>query len=294
MRGRGGFTVLIVGGGGSQVRRLSLPASLVYGGMAATLLLVSVVATIYGDYFSLKRRQQAVDALEGQAAEQRALLDVFERRMAEVQREVGSWQTVHGRLWEPFGPEPGRARGVGIGGGGGLLPVVFAEDALELSQQLEQLASTVSERGQSLRALERLVTRARGVLLALPSRWPVRGSINSPFGQRLSPWTGTPEFHRGLDIKADRNTPVLAPAAGTVIFAGMHGEYGNTLILDHGQDLRSLYGHLQEIKAAQGQRVKRGQLIALTGNTGKSSGPHLHYEVMVRGQAVDPRNFLWE
>ena len=98
----------------------------------------------------------------------------------------------------------------------------------------------------------------------------------------------------GLDISANRGTSVLAPASGVVSFAGTSGEYGTIVILDHGHDLRSLYGHLQEIRVKPGERIERGQVIALTGNTGRTSGPHLHYEIQVHGQAVDPRQFLWE
>jgi murein DD-endopeptidase MepM/ murein hydrolase activator NlpD len=152
----------------------------------------------------------------------------------------------------------------------------------------------VSDSGQSLRALERFVERTRPMLMSLPFRWPVRGPLNSRFGMRQSPWTGEPEFHRGLDISAGRGTAVQAPAAGTVFFAGNGGEYGTTVILDHGHDLRSLYGHLQEIRVKPGERVERGQVIALTGNTGRTSGPHLHYEIQIHGQAVDPRQFLWD
>ena len=78
------------------------------------------------------------------------------------------------------------------------------------------------------------------------------------------------------------------------MFAGSQAEYGNTVIPDHGNDIKSLYGHLQKIHVAQGQRVERGQVIALSGNTGKSSGPHLHYEILVKGQAVNPRGYLWD
>jgi len=152
----------------------------------------------------------------------------------------------------------------------------------------------VGESGQSLRALERFMERTRPMLLSLPLRWPVRGPLNSRFGMRPSPWTGEQEFHRGLDISANRGTAVLAPASGTVYFAGNGGEYGTTVILDHGNDLRSLYGHLQEIRVKHGERIERGQVIALTGNTGRTSGPHLHYEIQIHGQAVDPRQFLWD
>jgi murein DD-endopeptidase MepM/ murein hydrolase activator NlpD len=152
----------------------------------------------------------------------------------------------------------------------------------------------VSESGQSLRALGRFVERTRSVLQAMPFRWPVRGPLNSRFGQRQSPWTGELEFHRGLDISAGRGTPVYAPASGSVFYSGPGGEYGNIVILDHGHDLRSLYGHLQETRVKHGDRVEPGQLIALSGNTGRTSGPHLHYEIQLRGQPVDPRQYLWE
>jgi murein DD-endopeptidase MepM/ murein hydrolase activator NlpD len=79
-----------------------------------------------------------------------------------------------------------------------------------------------------------------------------------------------------------------------VYFAGSSGEYGTTVILDHGHELRSLYGHLQEIRVKPGERIDRGQVIALTGSTGRTSGPHLHYEIQIHGQAVDPRQFLWD
>jgi murein DD-endopeptidase MepM/ murein hydrolase activator NlpD len=88
-------------------------------------------------------------------------------------------------------------------------------------------------------------------------------------------------------------TPVKAPATATVVFAGSGGEYGLAVILDHGNEVKSLYGHLSKIHVKVGQRVERGFIVALSGNTGRSSGPHLHYEVHVKGQAVNPRAFLW-
>ena len=170
----------------------------------------------------------------------------------------------------------------------------FPGDRVALSQELDLLSATVNEEGQSLRALERFMVKAGRVLAALPSRWPVRGAVNSEYGRRLSPWTGAPEFHSGLDISSERGTPVKAPAPGTVVFTGTQAEYGHTVILDHGNDIRSLYGHLQKSQVTQGQRVERGQVIALSGNTGKTTGPHVHYEILVKGQVVNPRGYLWD
>jgi murein DD-endopeptidase MepM/ murein hydrolase activator NlpD len=139
------------------------------------------------------------------------------------------------------------------------------------------------------------MSRAAEALAALPSRWPVRGRVNSEFGPRASPWGGEKrgEFHSGIDIGARIGTPVKAPARGTVLFAGRVPEYGISLVIDHGNDIKSLYGHLSRLLVTQSQRVERGQTVALTGNTGRSSGPHLHYEILVLGRAVNPRTYLW-
>ncbi|HUM15160.1 MAG TPA: M23 family metallopeptidase [Candidatus Nitrosotalea sp.] len=292
-----GFTVVLVYGGGTRMLHVGCPRGFLVSGLLGLLLGLSLLTGTWWDYFALKRAQVQAASFEQRVEEQRALLEAFEQRVAEINREVGSWQAVHFRMWSTFGPSPGvagKGAGTGMGGAVAVLPMVFASEAPALPQALALLSSNVSESGQSLRAFERFMERTRPMLMSLPVRWPVRGPLNSRFGMRPSPWTGDQEFHRGLDISAHRGTPVAAPASGTVFFAGDGGEYGTTVILDHGHDLRSLYGHLQEIRVKHGQHVERGQVIALTGNTGRTSGPHLHYEIQVRGQAVDPRQFLWD
>jgi len=135
---------------------------------------------------------------------------------------------------------------------------------------------------------------ARSAILLIPSRWPVRGGVNSEFGNRLSPWTQVTEFHNGLDINANQGTPVRAPAAGTVTFAGAQPEFGILVIIEHENDVRSMYGHLSKTSVKQGDWVQRGGVIGFSGNTGRSSGPHLHYEILVKGQPVNPRAYLWD
>ena len=291
----GGFTLVLVRGGGTRVLHVGCARAFLLTALSGMALGLALLGGTWWDYFALKQAQLRAASIERRVQEQRALLEMFEQRVAEINREVSAWQEAHLRVWSTFGPSPGiSGKGSGMGGAVAVLPLVFASEAPALPQALGMLGSNVSESGQSLRAFERFVERSRPMLLSLPSRWPVRGALNSRFGLRPSPWTGDPEFHRGLDISAHRGTAVLAPASGSVYFAGNGGEYGTTVILDHGHDLRSLYGHLQEIRVEQGQQVERGQVIALTGNTGRSSGPHLHYEILVRGQAVDPRQFLWQ
>jgi hypothetical protein len=129
---------------------------------------------------------------------------------------------------------------------------------------------------------------ARDPLTALRSHWPVRGPINSGFGTRRSSGERG-DVHAGVDIGARAGTPVRAPASAIVAFAGWQNGYGWTIILDHGPGVQSLYGHLSKFLVKRGQRVEQGATIGLTGNSGHSSGPHLHYEVRVNERPVNPR-----
>src|SRR4029077_14782337 len=127
----------------------------------------------------------------------------------------------------------------GMGGAMAVLPLVFASETPALPQALALLSSSVGESGQSLRALERFMERTRPMLLSLPLRWLVRGPLNSRFGMRQSPWTGEQEFHRGLDISANRGTSVLAPASGVVSFAGTSAQDGASVMLARGGGVRA-------------------------------------------------------
>ncbi|MDX6528101.1 MAG: hypothetical protein QOH41_391 [Blastocatellia bacterium] len=126
-----------------------------------------------------------------------------------------------------------------------------------------------------------------------PSIWPVMGKLESGVGGRRNPFGGRGfEFHEGQDIDAARGTPVEVAASGRVTIAGWQRGYGNVVYVDHGAGLSTRYGHLSEIDVSVGQSVTRGQTIGLVGSTGRSTGPHLHYEVRINNQPVDPRPYL--
>jgi murein DD-endopeptidase MepM/ murein hydrolase activator NlpD len=292
MAGPKQFNLLMVRDDGSRVLRLSVPGwavGLVVGGLAVTIL---GLAFIYPDYVSLRHQRGTFAALSERLHLQQGLLDASQSRLREIRGEIDSWRDLHAKIWEPFGPEAGPARrGTGIGGGDGK---AVETDRAPVKEEMDRLLGVVREEGESIRMLERFLGRASRVLASLPSRWPVRGPVNSDYGQRRSPWAPNSEFHSGIDIGARVGTPVKAPAPGVVIFAGQQADYGVTLVIDHGNNTRSLFGHLSRLAVAAGQPVKRGDLVALTGNTGRSSGPHLHYEIQVKGQPVNPHSYIWE
>lgn len=128
--------------------------------------------------------------------------------------------------------------------------------------------------------------------LSIPDRWPVKGWLTSNFGFRRSPFSGSSQFHAGLDIASPMGTEVVAPSDGRVVFSGRRDGYGNTVILDHGFGLQTLYGHNSRLFVKEGDVIKRGARIAAVGNSGRSTGPHLHYEVHVDGVPANPINFI--
>lgn len=122
--------------------------------------------------------------------------------------------------------------------------------------------------------------------------YPSSGSITSGFGYRVHPVLGYSRFHAGLDFGADYGSPIWAAKGGVVLFAGWYGGYGQTVVVDHGGGITTLYGHASELYVSQGQTVQRGQIIATIGSTGLSTGPHLHFEVRTNGEPIDPLNYL--
>jgi murein DD-endopeptidase MepM/ murein hydrolase activator NlpD len=130
--------------------------------------------------------------------------------------------------------------------------------------------------------------------MSIPLRKPMHGEIElaSGFGVRLDPFSGSPAMHTGIDIHGEVGEPVRATADGTVSAAGWSGDYGRSIDVDHGNGLSTRYAHLSSIDVRVGQSVKTGQIIGRLGTSGRSTGPHLHYETRVRGEAVDPQKFL--
>jgi murein DD-endopeptidase MepM/ murein hydrolase activator NlpD len=128
----------------------------------------------------------------------------------------------------------------------------------------------------------------------VPSIWPVRGQIMAGFGQRLDPFSGEGVFHSGVDISAPSGTRVEAAGDGIILQAGVQSGYGNTIVVDHGFGMNTKYGHLSKIFVVVGQEVKRGQVIGAVGMTGRATGPHLHYEVIVNDTPVNPMKYLHE
>lgn len=168
----------------------------------------------------------------------------------------------------------------------------------ELAKTLNNISERVNYQFASYNEIENLIKNQGEKLASIPAIQPVSNRdldrIASGFGMRIDPVYGTAKMHKGLDFTAPQGTPIYATGNGTVEVAGQTGDgYGNHIVINHGYGYETLYGHMYKVKVRAGQKVKRGEVIGWVGSTGKSTGPHCHYEVHINGQEVDPVYFFY-
>jgi len=166
------------------------------------------------------------------------------------------------------------------------------ERIASIKNDIDWLSKEATIQEQSLQELSLAAEKKSSRWAATPSIWPVKGWVTSGFGPRVSPFTEKPAWHDGLDIGAAANAPIQAPAQGRVTSVGFDPKLGILVKLDHGFGIETVYGHLAKSLVKEGQRVKRGEVIALVGSSGLATGPHLHYMVKVNGQALDPVKYI--
>lgn len=174
-------------------------------------------------------------------------------------------------------------------------PMVWAHDPsrADIEQQLQQLIVELEHRSDRLGVLESMLLQKNLKAETLPSNMPVSvGYTSSSFGWRVDPFTGRMAFHEGLDFLAETGTPIQAAASGIVVAAEKTPDYGNLVKIDHGAGVETRYAHASKMMVKAGDRVQKGQIIAEVGNTGRSTGAHLHFEVRLNGVALDPRKYL--
>ena len=259
---------------------------------AVSLLAVSVILSVVAIAYSGNAvgRRADVQRLQTENQELAEVNRDLSRTISEVQARLDDFEERTARLALAAGMQGDVASAVGantegsqVGSGGLYNRLTDGPESLKLQetwieQQLDLVDQKLSENSE--------------ILASTPTMAPAVGVLTDGFGTRNDPITGRRAFHRGLDISARRGTPVYAPADGVVVFAGRNGGLGKTIRISHGFGFTTLYGHLHEMSVELGDQVHRGDHIGAIGNTGRSTGSHLHYEVHEDGNAKDPLYFI--
>jgi len=218
-------------------------------------------------------------------------LQLMATRLGELQAKVSQLDSLGERVTGLAGRKIEPESAVRPGQGGPFLPAPMAAD--ELQREIDRLAQAVENKTDELSMLESKLLEKRVSERLLPTILPVKEAVfGSPFGYRSDPIAGLRSMHEGLDFSAEAGTPVVVAADGVVLSANYHADYGNVIDVDHGDGLTSRYAHLSSVDVKPGMLVKRGEKIGAVGTSGRSTGPHLHFEVRMLGVAQNPARFL--
>ena len=248
--------------------------------------------------WEFERKVRVIADLPGAMVEAEVPEDGAAGRGGELEETTSSEPTSGAEI--PAGEEA--ATQGGQGGPEDLEPTSLPGAALDFDRAvlagtrdgIRRLALRTTTQAMSFEELVEGLEGKRHRLASTPSIWPTEGWVTSGYGYRVSPFTGRRSFHAGLDIASDFGTPIVAPARGRVVFAGRKGPLGKTVVIDHGFGLRTTFGHTAEMNVKRGQEIERGERIASVGSTGRSTGPHVHYAVEVKGKSVNPHNYIFE
>ena len=283
---RKSYTILLLSPDSDRFRRIRVSSPLLWtaGAVVVGLLLVALavppILSLLGDHVAARERLESENrSLRGRESE-------FEHDLGLIASQLNSFEAQTQRLGEELGVEGLPSSQPAVGGDSDV------DDVSGIDQELGALRTRAVDLDQSLAELDRVFQERIRLLQSTPSIVPVEGWFSHGFGWRNDPWTGSREFHKGIDIVADLGVDVTASAEGVVTHAGRNGGYGKTVDISHGFGYVTRYAHLSEILVRPGQRLRRGQILGRVGSTGRSTGPHLHYEVFRDSRRVNPWKYL--
>jgi len=297
------FNILIFGQKTSKTRNLRVHKKTFKVGLYLLAFCVLLTIFFFCDYIQVRKKSFELAQLRYETEEQRTKIHFFSSKIEDLEKQLARLKDFDKKIRIIANLEKGQETTSFVGMGGpspsDVREKLRAErDEAGLVQQMrtdvERLKSEAMSREESLSELEKLLQSKREMLTHTPSIWPVHGWVTSGFGFRTDPFTGLAQMHEGLDISNREGTPVIASADGIVSATGKDFTYGNVVVISHGFGIISRYNHLSKILVGAGRKVKRGDIIAEVGTTGRSTGPHLHYEIRVNGIPINPRRYIFD
>lgn len=253
------------------------------------------------DYIQVKKKVFELNRLRQETQTQKSQLHFFSSKIEDLEKQLSKLKDFDKKIRIIANLERGQESTPFMGMGGPSPSDIREKMKVEkddkgliqqMKMDIERLQSEATSRGESLSELEKLLETKKEILTHTPSIWPVLGWVTSGFGFRTNPFTGLTQMHEGIDISNRVGTMVAAPADGIISDMGSDLAHGRILVISHGFGTSSRFSHLNKVFVKVGQKVKRGDKVAEVGMTGKSTGPHLHYEVRLNGIPVNPVRYI--
>lgn len=294
------YTVVVLPDPSSKPYRFNIrkkTARWLVGFLSVAILIISGLLT---HYVFLVQGKTELKTLRKETVIQKRQLQDFATQMTDLKQQMVRLKEMDAklRIMTDMNPPSESALTLGMGGAEttGLsdmeigIPSEFL--ASKMNEEVKILKAEASRQEVSFEELVQDMKERKSLWESTPSIWPVKGWLSSGFGKRISPFTGRLTMHNGIDIATRQNTPIIAPADGLVNHTGYHSRLGKLVKINHGHGVQTLYGHLAKAEVRVGQKIMRGDVIGFVGNTGVSTGPHVHYEVFVNGLPVNPLRYI--
>lgn len=282
----------------SGVKKISVPKVAIRNILIGATVVVLIALFVIYDYASIKRDRAELARLRTQTKEQSRQLQDMGMKIDQFADRLEALRQYDKQI-RVLAHETNLSKKMPLGVGGSeevrmkdLVDKDHEQIIAGMRRNFEKLHEEANERERSFTELLGYLGQQKAVLASTPSLWPVKGWVTSEFGMRRSPFRSGMEFHKGLDISTRFGKEVVAPADGLVIGSGYGPQDGNYVKIDHGHGFTTVYLHLSRMTVKQGTRVNRGDVIGYVGDTGRSTGPHLHYAVLVNNVEVNPRKYL--
>jgi murein DD-endopeptidase MepM/ murein hydrolase activator NlpD len=289
------YTFIIVPNASSRLHKVRIPIQGMYVLASIGLILLFAVVSLGFNYARMAFKMSDYNTLQAENTELKVEKKNLEVTTKKLSTKIETLESLSARLTNLMENDSFLKR-FGKGGMGGSKGDFRTSDIVkqifEQPSNIEALKDRTSDLESRMTLLEQLAEKRAKTIRSTPTIWPLRGRIGSYFGGRADPFTGGADVHYGLDISGMYGAPVKATADGLVIFAGRKGDYGNLVILDNNNGLTTRFGHLSRFSVKVGAAVTKGQVIGYVGMTGRTTGPHLHYEVRMNDRPENPKKFL--
>jgi len=295
------FTILFLPRGLRKVRKITISRGAMFTLLFFIFMILLSVSWFTTDYITIKTKIPELQYLKKENIFQKTHIIALSKKINHINQHMTKLQEFEHKVRVMTNLEPSKQQDQLFAVGGSNTTTLASGYHLEevhkgliqqMHKSLEDLETKTAIASISQSQLNDFLKEQKSILACTPSIRPTDGWFSSGFGYRISPFTNQREFHKGIDIANSIGTPVIASADGLVVHASKEGNFGKMIAINHGYNLKTRYGHLSKYRIKKGQYVKRGQIIGEVGNTGRCTGPHLHYEVLLNGVPVNPLRFI--